>query len=560
MSSRARMTAAMIPSQTGQPPLSALTRRSLFGLAGGTLAIAAAPLSAQLASGFTHGVASGEPGADRVLLWTRFVAEAETRLAMEVSDTLDFARARAVGEAVASPDRDWCAKAFAGGLEAGRWYYYRFVAPDGRMSEIGRTRTLPTGPTGRWRMAVFSCSNIGFGWFNAYAHAAAADDFDCAVHTGDYFYEYGRGTYPSADQALGGRDFLPAGETVALADYRLRHAAYRSDPDLRRLHQLYPMISVWDDHESANDSWRGGAENHQPDTEGEWDVRKRAAMRAYREWLPVSDDPWASYQVGDLATLYRLETRLEARAKPLDLATVLAGKSSPEDVAGALARFRETDYADPSRELMGAAQQAWLARGMQQSKAAGTRWQVLAQQVIMGHLSAPPDLLSAYAALLPDAYKARVQAGVAASRAGLPFNMDAWDGYPAARERLLKAALEAEAELVVLAGDSHNAWAFDLDLDGAPAGVEFAGHSVTSPGAETYLPGLPADQFARAAVDRNDQLKWADTSQRGYMAVELTPQHAACEWRFMGTVRERSTQLAGTHRMVAPAGARRFET
>lgn len=550
----------MVPAMIAHPPRTGVTRRSLFQIAGGSLALAATPLAAQMRGGFTHGVASGEPHAGKVLLWTRFVADAETALTMEVSDTLDFARSRAVGETVAGPDTDWCAKGWAEGLEANSWYYFRFVAPDGRMSEIGRTRTLPVGPTARWRMAVFSCSNIGFGWFNAYAHAAEVDAFDCVVHTGDYFYEYGAGTYPDASQALPGREITPQTETIALADYRLRHAAYRSDPDLRRLHQLFPMIAGWDDHESANDSWRDGAENHQPATEGDWGARKRAAMRAYREWLPVSDEPWASYQIGDLATLFRLETRLEARAKPLDLAAALRGTSSPEEIAAALEAFRDTDYADPSRTLIGDRQQGWLAAGLRRSRAGGTRWQVLAQQVIMGRLSAPPELLSAYAALLPDAYKARVQAGVAASRAGLPFNMDAWDGYPAARKRLLEAALGADAELVVLAGDSHNAWAFDIDHAGQRAGVEFAGHSVTSPGAETYLPGLPADQFARAAVETNEQLQWADTSQRGYMAVELTPQQAACEWRFLDTVRQRSTRLAGAHRMVAPAGVRRLQT
>ena len=240
-------------------PLLPLDRRSL--LKGGILGagLAAAPLSAQIGErGFTSGVASGEPGAASVLLWTRYAGGAETTLRWEIADSLDFAKTVAGGEGVASPERDFCCKVSATGLAPGTWYYYRFVAPDGTMSDTGRTKTLPQGKTDRFRMAVFSCTNIGFGWFNAYAHAAAADAFDCTFHLGDYFYEYAPGTYPSTKEAI--RPVEPQHELVALADYRARYAQYRRDPDLRRLHQLYPMIAVWDDHESANDSWEGGAE------------------------------------------------------------------------------------------------------------------------------------------------------------------------------------------------------------------------------------------------------------------------------------------------------------
>ena len=274
------------------PKLPALDRRSLLkaGLLGSGML--AAPLSAsQPGRGFTHGVASGEPGPDRVLLWTRFQADQDTPLKFEVSDSVDFTRKIAGGSIAARAENDWCCKTFAEGLEPAESYYFRFIAPDGSISDIGRTRTLPEGPADRFRMAVFSCANIGFGWFNAYAHAAADGNFDCVLHLGDYFYEYAPGTYPSTDETVSGRSVWPSHELVALADYRERYAAYRQDPDLRRLHQLFPMIAVWDDHESANDSWEGGAENHQPDSEGEWSVRKAAAMKAYREWMPVSDEP-----------------------------------------------------------------------------------------------------------------------------------------------------------------------------------------------------------------------------------------------------------------------------
>ncbi|MBX7514066.1 alkaline phosphatase D family protein [Qipengyuania sp. GH38] len=548
-----------------EPPVAApilpLDRRQL--LKGGVLGagLAAAPLSASSAArGFTHGVASGEPGSSRVLLWTRYVGDQDVRLTWEVSETASFAAPVASGSITASPANDGCAKPWADGLAPGRWYYFRFTAPDGSHSDIGRTRTLPEGPTARWKMAVFSCSNIGFGWFNAYAHAAAANEFDCTLHLGDYFYEYGQGTYPSESEWLGTRAPLdPQSETVALAQYRARYAQYRSDPDLRRIHQIYPMIAGWDDHESANDSWEGGAQNHQSETEGEWSVRKAAAMKAYREWMPVSDEPWAEYEIGDLASLFRLETRLSARAEQFDYGTLLRGMTSPEQGVAALTAFREESYRDPTREVLGAAQQAWLGNGLMRSAKGGKTWQVLVQQVLMGKTASATSLTDALPQGLPDYIMRRVVAGAIASRAGLPLNMDAWDGYPAARARLYEAALAADANLVSLAGDTHNAWAFDLAHEGEKVGVEFGGQSVTSPGFEGYLPQLAPGDVSAAMVARNPELKWMDASRRGYMAVELTPTRATSEYRFLSSVREKGAEVVATKRLSTLAGARALD-
>jgi len=544
------------PAAQPAPQATALTRRSLFTLVGAGAALAAAPAAAQgFGKGFTHSVASGEPSATSVLLWTRYVAEAETALTWQVSESEDFARPVAEGSVAASPSRDWCAKGIATGLSPNRWYFFRFLAPGGTASPVGRTRTLPEGPAAQFRLAVFSCSNYGFGWFNAYGHAVEANDADLAVHLGDYIYEYGAGTYPTAAQAHPDRVLAPSSEIVALADYRLRYATYRADPDCQRLHQVLPMIAVWDDHESANDSWKDGAENHQPGTEGEWAVRKAAAKRAYREWMPVSDDPYAAYQVGDLATLFKLDTRLEGREEQFSLEKVLAGKSDPQAIAAALTAFRDGDWAAPERQLLGAAQEAWLAEGLAASTARGTHWQVLVQQVLIGNLKTPTTLVEGLGAGLPDFVAKRLQAAALASKAGLPSNMDAWDGYPAARARVFKAALEADANLVVLAGDTHNGWAFELAQDGAKVGVELGVCSVSSPGFETYLNFIKPDTLAGAMVAENEQLVWADTAQRGYMVVELTPARAVTEYRFVAGVKQRSTRLAGTKRISTDKGS-----
>jgi alkaline phosphatase D len=549
----------MLPTEPpAAAPLLPLDRRSL--LRGGLLGtgLLAVPLAAQSGErGFTHGVASGEPTATSVLLWSRYQAEQPTMIRWEIKDS--EGRSVAEGEAEARPERDWCIKPVATGLEPGAWYSYRFVDAAGNASPEGRTRTLPEGPTDRFRMAVFSCSNIGFGWFNAYRHAAEADEFDLVVHTGDYLYEYQPGTYPAAEQTVAGRVLNPAHEIVTLADYRARHAIYRRDPDLQRLTQLYPMIMVWDDHESANDSYVEGAQNHQPESEGDWAVRKRAAMQAYREWLPVSDEDWAAYEIGDLATIFRLETRLTARSKPFSVADILAGKSDPQSAVKALTAFRQGDYLDPARTLLGERQEAWLAEGFKRSRASGKPWQVLAQQVLMGSSRAPAILEAAISDKLPEFVQQRLAAAMLASKTGIPSNLDAWDGYPAARERLFQASLEADANLVVLAGDTHNAWAFELDHGGSRVGVEFGGPSVSSPGLEAYLGSIPADRLARGLEEENRQLKWVDTAQRGYMAVELTPAAASSEYRFLGTVRQRSPALSGTRRIVSAAGSRALE-
>ena len=376
-----------------------IDRRHLIKL--GTVGLAALSLPgaarAMMAQGFTHGVASGEPGLNSVLLWTRYAAANDTALTAELSESEDFSKVVAGGSVAAAGERDHTAKLVVDGLAPGRWYHYRFIAPDGTRSVTGRTRTLPQGATKAFNLALFSCSNMPFGWFNAYGHAAARGDIDLVAHVGDYLYEYPAGDYPSAKQALPGREIQPAQEIVALADYRLRYAAYRADPDLQKLHQLFPMIAQWDDHEFANDVWKGGAENHN-EGEGDWAARMAAAERAYHEWMPVADTRWRQYQVGDLATIFLPETRVTARDRQFEVDEIIAGGG---DAAAKLKQFAETGYRDAARQMLGAAQEKWLFDGLAASTKAGTRWQVCAQQVVMGTLFTPPETRDWFAANSP---------------------------------------------------------------------------------------------------------------------------------------------------------------
>ena len=545
----------MLPVPPEAPLLAANRRKALkLGLLG--LAGIGAPALAQAGKGFTHCVASGEPGPTQVLLWTRYASADETPLKWELAEDADFTRIVVQGDATASPANDCCARAWAKGLKPGRWYFYRFVAPDGEKSPVGRTKTLPVGKVDKFRIAVFSCSNYGFGWFNAYGHAAEAGDFDLVLHLGDYFYEYKRGTYPNAKEGLAER-LLPVDEAVTLAGYRERFSTYRNDPDLQRLHQLYPVITMWDDHEVANDSWKDGAENHQSETEGPYAVREAAAEKVYREWLPVSEAYWAQYEIGKLATLFRLETRHVARDKPFDLGDLMKGKRGPE-LEAALTAFRDGAWKDPSRTLMGAEQEAWLAGGLKASTRAGKPWQVLAQQIIMGQTGFGKDLIAGMTKDVDPAMRARILAANRAQQSGVPYAMDMWSGYPAARERLYQSALNANANLLVLAGDSHNAWAFEHSHGKERVGVEMAGQSVTSPGFEHYLGWIKPDALAQDVMAASPSLKLCDTSQRGYLALELTPKSAIGEWRFLQTIRQKGTALAGTKRMTVLAGQRKF--
>lgn len=541
-----------------------IDRRRL--VVGGTLGLGALllPIGSSLAAGvlgakgFTHSVASGEPGSDSMLLWTRYVPSNgvdEIRLDAQVALDADFKRVVSGGSVRSGAFRDWTAKLTVDGLQPGTSYWYRFIAPDGASSPVGRTRTLPVGAIDRFGLGVFSCSSLPFGWFNAYGHAAARDDLDLWLHVGDYIYEYALAAYKDND-LVSGRDLRPAHEheMISLADYRLRLACYRADPDLQKLHQLAPMVALWDDHDSTNDSWEGGAANHQPKSEGDWSPRRAASIQAYREWLPVSEEPWKAYRIGSLATLYRTESRLFARTRPAYAELAMAHAATDPDAA--LRAFRDGAWRDPTATMLGSTQESWLAQELKRNAAASS-WQMVGMATIMGR-TLMPDLAPGW--LRPEAGEGvanKFKKDVRGSKLGVPMWMDRWDGYPAARSRLLKSAQEADADLVMLSGDSHNAWAYSLAEAGQPAGIEFAGHSVTSPGIEGPL-GVDPKDVVRAFVATNPELAWADTSQRGYMMIDITPQRVTGEWLFMKTIKSRSTALAGSHRMSAERGRRKF--
>jgi alkaline phosphatase D len=521
-----------------------INRRGALALIGSSaaLGIPGAAQGAQTTNArFVHGVASGDPAADGAVLWTRVTADAGTG---DVPVTWQIAAAAdgkplATGKTTARAAADHTVKVEVTRLKPGREYWYWFTTAAGERSPVGRFRTLPVGSVDALVLAVASCQLYPGGLFNAYADMAVLPRLDAVLHLGDYIYEYGAEGYGADVGRKLGRLPDPPHEIVSLADYRRRHAQVKSDPDMQAAHARAAFICVWDDHEVANDGWIAGAENHDPAKEGDWNARKAAAMQAYFEWMPIRDPkrgrPWEainrSFEFGNLATLAMVETRLLARSKQ---AEVKGGTPGPEQYAAVMA-----ERARPDREMLGPDQQRWLESVLAASVRANKPWQLLGNQVVMARV-AGPDLTSgpnastfgARIAKLPSVYRDRLQQAAAGYKAGLPFNFDAWDGYPAARERLYAAFQRAGSKPIVLAGDSHAAWANDLyDDAGALVASEFGATAITSPSYGSLLPGLGS-----ALADANREVAFCDQDNKGYTLLTLTPGAATAEFVTVSTI------------------------
>jgi len=602
---------------------SPINRRQFLAATGGSIAVAGLtacgsgddatdsaagtpPVQSQ-PSQFTYGVASGDPLADRVILWTyaKIAGSSDTvGLRWQVASDAAFANVVASGRTQASAATGFTAKVDATGLTAATGYFYRFIDDAGALSAVGSTRTLPTGST-PVKLAVFSCTLYSAGFFNAYQHATQSDA-QYALHLGDYLYEYGAGAaeFGNGSAAALGRVVQPANDLVTLADYRTRYAQYRSDATLQALHAKMPWIAVWDDHEFANNAYHSasgsGAENHDPATQGDWATRRAAAAQAYHEWLPIRT-PDASnllkiyrrFDFGSLFTLHMLDTRMEGRVR--QYANYGDPLSAGYQYADYLAGLTPVNgvLPDASRTMISATQQAWLLDGIGKSTAT---WQVIGNQDIMARIWFPASVITAQAtaAASPSAAnltavsqaitdfltaKATRAAGASlsatqtallntTSNPRLPYNLDAWDGYPANREALLQSIRATGQRLVVLSGDSHNAWFNQVTtLAGQKVGVEFAGTSVSSPGFESVGLGSLAPsidgsalqpQLGNAAIGAGlglvDDVAYSDTSRRGYLKLTVSASEVKGEYIFVDTITS-TTYAASTGRTVTVSAA-----
>ena len=565
--------------------MSKLTRRGVLGASGGLLGLAAcgqdvvSQPETRIQAGpderpgfpgsvsFEHGVASGDPLPDSVILWTRVTPQEEfygepVPVSYGVFSDPELSVPVKYGQGYAQPNRDYTVKVSAEGLTPGTEYWFRFEArtlSGDVASMLGRTRTAPAAEAKPdVRFAVISCSNWPFGRFHVYRDIAQAERLDAVIHLGDYLYEYGLDGYGASTGQAIGRNHEPPLEIVTLDDYRTRHAQYKTDPDLQAAHAAAPWICTWDDHESTNNSYRTGAENHNPEAnEGNWSDRKQAAVQAYLEWMPVRDPEvgrprealYRRYDFGQTASVMCLESRLTGRSDEISWFAELGGLA-PAQIPLTAARTM-TRVAAPDRTMLGAVQETWLEEQLVDSAKQQT-WQVLANQVVMARVRAPN-----FKASLSETQQAAQDVGyiqqlIEFSQLGLPWNLDAWDGFPAARDRLYASAKAAGARLVTLTGDTHTAWANTLvDGAGEQRGVEFGCTSVTSPGFGTYMKAV--DDIGAQFVAANPEVDHYDPHGNGWTLVTLTETDAQATYIKVSDVRAETftvetSQTFGTQR------------
>lgn len=493
---------------------------------------------------FAHGVASGDPDQTSVVLWTRVSgARAPVSVNWQVSARPDMADPVAAGRFETGEHRDYTVKVVPEGLAPGRTWYYRFES-GGVQSPTGRTRTLPEGTLDELVIAVASCSNYPFGYFNGYEAIAEDPEVDIVVHLGDYLYEYDEDGYGGDDGRRLGRIHNPRHEIVSLDDYRTRHAQYKAEPGSLAMHAMHPLIHTWDDHESTNNPWKDGAQNHQPD-EGDWRARRARSLRAYYEWMPSRDpapgrapeERWGHFKFGNLLSLYTLESRHTARSEQVDLAAYRDQFTSPEVARAIFDRV----VGAPERRMLSSRMEQFLRRELEESVTAGRRWRILANQTILANVI-QPDIdepgFNVFRPEQPESNAGLLDNLTAAGKLGLAINMDAWDGYPAARERLYELAKDAGArDLLVITGDTHVFWQNQLFTDsGERMGVELGTSGITSPRGFYGLGAGAANRLDELVAARNESVVWSDGRYRGYIRLTLTPYAAQAEFIRLSTI------------------------
>ncbi len=498
---------------------------------------------------FDHGVASGDPLSDRLILWTRVSGVVDGRVDVRWAIAADANMQSVVNEGVINTgaDRDFTVKVDADQLPTGQTIWYQFEV-NGVKSPVGRSKTLPVGSVDAAKFAVVSCANHPYGFFHAYREISNREDIDAVVHLGDYIYEYGLGEYATEKAEELARLPDPETEVVTLEDFRRRHAQYKADADSMAMHERHPLIAIWDDHEVGNDSWRGGSLNHQPE-EGQWETRRDAAVQAYLEWMPIRASHhrentriFRRFRFGDLLSLIMLDTRFYGR----DLQPDVGDEVTAESVAEAMS--------DPERRVLGRRQESWLRRSL--TKAQDTTWQVIGQQVLVTPLRSP-DLEPLLDTELPSMLSLEdVERFIELSKSNPPMLLDTWDGYPAARDDFLKDLYEFATNPVVLSGDLHTPLAGELVPWGhsKPVAVEFMTGSVTSPGFAEHLPEREPGGLRDAILELNQNLSYLDTDRRGWMCLSVTHETCSAEWHLLDTVHDRNYSSSVDKRLSVNAG------
>ena len=490
---------------------------------------------------FNHGVASGDPLEDRVILWTRVTPQqaGPVEVILEVSENKNFSKVAYSKKLHTSSlsdytiKYDFLAKQYC---NSDNGFFYRFRAGNS-VSETGRSKTFSKNIKSA-KIAIFSCSNFPAGYFNAYQAAAEKNDLDLWLHLGDYLYEYPMGGYATENAEKLGRAPIPIHEMITLSDYRQRHAQYKLDQGSIALHKHAPLIAVWDDHEFSNDAWKRGAENHSEDgSEGDFYARRSAAIKAYYEWMPIREQQnkrkiFRDFKIGKLMHLIMLDTRQFGRDKQIQPKDYLSKSGFNQ------AKFYN-DLNSEYRELLGEEQFSWIEDKILNSNAA---WTIFGQQVLMTKLKFPDISKTLKAEEIPDFLKPYLKLlGL-----GIPSNLDAWDGYPAARNKLYKLMKNAKKKFISLAGDTHNSWVSELEnQSGEKVGIELGAPSVTSPGITDVL-NLDENNFVDSIVKLNKELQWMNPSNRGYLFLDCTDSKIIASFNFIKELENINSEISSS--------------
>jgi len=497
---------------------------------------------------YLHGVASGDPDSTSVVIWTR-VSNAENQTDVEWRIATDENFRNVIKRSLFRTDasRDYTVKVVVDNLSPGQEYFYQFDV-DGNRSPIGRTKTLPTGHVERLVLAVATCSRFSFGFFNAYEVIANDPTVDLVIHLGDYIYEYGPEGYGGPTGRRIGRNHEPPHETVTLADYRQRHAQYKTDAGSKAMHARHPLIVLWDDHDTANDSWMGGATNHQ-DGEGDWLTRRDASLQAFYEWLPIRDpqvggnreEYWRHYKFGDLASLITLESRFTGRSKQINIDDYLGDINNKADAQS----FIDKVVSAPDRNILSGKMEQFLADELAESVRVNRRWRIIGSQSVMARRTAPDLGNSFFAALrneLDDSAMKKLDSATQLGSLGLPVDLDSWNGYPVARERFYQISKDAGArDLLVLSGDSHSYWQNELyDGAGESMGVELGATGITAPRGLLEIGREGLRRYDELKAAKNKEVVWTDGRYRGFIRLEIDHDGAQADYVTVTDVESRS--------------------
>ncbi|MFT5450765.1 MAG: alkaline phosphatase D [Enterobacterales bacterium] len=493
---------------------------------------------------FRHGVASGDPDQSSVVIWTR-VSDVVGPVNVDwlVATDPGFLNAVARGTFTTYEQRDHTVKVVVALLKPGQEYFYKFET-GAAISPIGRTKTLADGHLENVVLAVATCANYSFGHFNVYDVIAKDPSIDMIVHLGDYIYEHGPDAYGGEAGKRLGRNHQPSHEIITLEDYRIRHAQYKTDPGSLAMHARHPLIVIWDDHETTNNPWMGGASNHQAN-EGSWQARRTASLRAYYEWLPIRDPEnvidqknyWRHYKFGDLLSLITLESRHTGRSQQISYSQHSHFLKTPNQAQ----EFLTSVVGAPERNMLSKDMETFLSKELKESVAASRRWRVIANQTMMAK-SIDPKLDDAFFKEL----RKELSGGNLEMLEGhqylgsldLPSDLDTWDGYPAARERFYQLAKDSGVtDLLVVTGDSHSYWANELyDAGGQPMGVELGATGITSPRSIMSLGAEAMKRYDELNTANNKEIVWSDGRHNGYIKLQLDHQTAHADYVTVSTV------------------------